>query len=393
LKTAARRLGVHYQTAYRWVRSGQLVAVKVGAGYEISDAAVERFLAQRAACERVPERGFEAGELAAEPMNRAEALAVLDRVVDAATIDPRPISARAVRVVADHLGDAAGVYQRRSLGGEPLVTHVAHCDPVREVDAETIARDAHSSIPFAEMVLESCSTVFLPQVPQQEVRTYLRPEMHQGLEWLGCYSAICAPVIVAGRADGALLAIRDAPGRPYTFEDVDFVEQVAARIAVGLERVSRVALAWHVRRRVLSAFAETPSLAATEPEPETIAALLDRVRRDDSQAAVALLDAEARHLGCTKAYSALFGQDVSHMVGRHLASFVDDPIKLHDACERLNENELDMLSVELSTRGLQRRVAFHAATVRRADATKWGVVVVAHAVPGREECAAAGAQA
>ena len=47
LKTAARRLGVHYQTVYRWVRSGQLVAVKVGAGYEISDAALERFEAQR----------------------------------------------------------------------------------------------------------------------------------------------------------------------------------------------------------------------------------------------------------------------------------------------------------------------------------------------------------
>ena len=48
LKTAALRLGVHYQTAYRWVRSGQLVAVKVGAGYEISDAAVARLQAQRA---------------------------------------------------------------------------------------------------------------------------------------------------------------------------------------------------------------------------------------------------------------------------------------------------------------------------------------------------------
>ena len=56
LKTAARRLGVHYQTAYRWVRTGQLVAVKVGAGYEISDAALERFQAQRAALERIPDR-------------------------------------------------------------------------------------------------------------------------------------------------------------------------------------------------------------------------------------------------------------------------------------------------------------------------------------------------
>ena len=56
LKTAARQLGVHYQTAYRWVRSGQLVAVKVGAGYEISDAALSRFQAQRGdgACPRPP---------------------------------------------------------------------------------------------------------------------------------------------------------------------------------------------------------------------------------------------------------------------------------------------------------------------------------------------------
>ena len=54
LKTAARRLGVHYQTAYRWVRSGELVAVKIGAGYEISEAALERFEAQRAAMERIP---------------------------------------------------------------------------------------------------------------------------------------------------------------------------------------------------------------------------------------------------------------------------------------------------------------------------------------------------
>ena len=46
LKTAARRIGVHYQTAYRWVRSGELVAVKVGAGYEISEAALERFQAR-----------------------------------------------------------------------------------------------------------------------------------------------------------------------------------------------------------------------------------------------------------------------------------------------------------------------------------------------------------
>ena len=97
LKTAARRLGVHYQTAYRWVRSGQLVAVKVGSGYEISEAALDRFLARRAAAERVPERGLHEREHSALlPAGREEALAVLDRVVNAATIDPRPVDRKSV---------------------------------------------------------------------------------------------------------------------------------------------------------------------------------------------------------------------------------------------------------------------------------------------------------
>jgi hypothetical protein len=38
------------------------------------------------------------------------------------------------------------------------------------------------------------------------------------------------------------------------------------------------------------------------------------------------------------------------------------------------------LSVDLHTR-TGRHVDFHAATIRRADATKWGVLVVAHTVP------------
>jgi len=49
LTEAAARLGVHYQTAYKWVRDGSLVALKRGAAYEITDAEVERFLNARRA--------------------------------------------------------------------------------------------------------------------------------------------------------------------------------------------------------------------------------------------------------------------------------------------------------------------------------------------------------
>jgi len=43
LKAAAHELGVHYQTAYKWVRSGALTAVRIGGRYEISEAAIQQF--------------------------------------------------------------------------------------------------------------------------------------------------------------------------------------------------------------------------------------------------------------------------------------------------------------------------------------------------------------
>lgn len=56
LLTAARRLGVHYQTAYRWVRDGTLEASKVSGAYEVTDAEVARLLAARAAPAAPPRR-------------------------------------------------------------------------------------------------------------------------------------------------------------------------------------------------------------------------------------------------------------------------------------------------------------------------------------------------
>lgn len=49
LETAARALGVHYQTIYRWVRSGALPATRVGQCYRIEAADVERMAAVRRA--------------------------------------------------------------------------------------------------------------------------------------------------------------------------------------------------------------------------------------------------------------------------------------------------------------------------------------------------------
>ena len=48
LRDAAEALGVHYQTAYAWVRQGVLPARKTGRGYEVSEADVSALVARRA---------------------------------------------------------------------------------------------------------------------------------------------------------------------------------------------------------------------------------------------------------------------------------------------------------------------------------------------------------
>ncbi|HET9732714.1 MAG TPA: B12-binding domain-containing protein [Acidimicrobiales bacterium] len=47
LQESADALGVHYQTAYRWVREGTLPAVKIGSTYEIEESAVLALKAAR----------------------------------------------------------------------------------------------------------------------------------------------------------------------------------------------------------------------------------------------------------------------------------------------------------------------------------------------------------
>ena len=49
LRDAAETLGVHYQTAYGWVRQGTLPARKTPRGYEVSEGDVRDLLARRAA--------------------------------------------------------------------------------------------------------------------------------------------------------------------------------------------------------------------------------------------------------------------------------------------------------------------------------------------------------
>jgi excisionase family DNA binding protein len=372
LKTAAQRLGVHYQTAYRWVRSGQLVAVKVGAGYEVSEAAIARLQAQRAATDRL------ADATAAPPLDPPscleEALEVLDHMVEAVTLDATKIGERAARIVAEYLGDTAFIY-RMNADGVMVVLYAAHRDPIAEVAASTLGRDPRTSTNLVHRSVVAGEVMCVAQVPQRELRRHMHPELHEHLQVTGCYSAMCAPF----GTNGGLLVTRDLPGRPYSNDDVALATSIASRITRADERVNAWRAAWNLRRAMVEMFS-APSFD-TNCFDKLFASSDDFGAELDDPPTVAVLDMELQHVAVTKEYAALMGDDATRLPGTSLRSLVSDEGAFDEALAPVLRGEIDYRSVELDVFANRSRVALHVAVVRHADATPRGVVLVAHSVP------------
>ncbi len=79
LRDAAEALGVHYQTAYGWVRQGTLAARKTPRGYEVSDGDVRELAARRAAGAE-PRREIQVRDWAAQADQLYEALVTGDEL-------------------------------------------------------------------------------------------------------------------------------------------------------------------------------------------------------------------------------------------------------------------------------------------------------------------------
>jgi len=366
LKTAARRLGVHYQTAYRWVRSGELVAVKVGSGYEISDAALARFQAQRAALERVPDVEPAGGTTARE---QGGGLQLLDEMVEAVLTDPRAVEHHAARTISTMLGDTAVV---RVVGAEGA-HRVAfdHTDPRRAVLLGALVHDGWQHELFADRARDEGSAVMVPQVAQRDVRPTVRREFHQFLGDFGLFSAIVAPVMVGGEARGTVFAARDEPGRPYAPDARDFVAAVAARVACAHDRAERARHAWALRERLVRELANAPATALSE--------WLDTAVEDEEPVAIA--DPETHILGATKGFARLVGSTVAELGA--IPELIDDEEGVRTVCERLLDGEIDFFSVASGVgRDPASRVMLHGGVVRLPDATPRCIVVVAHPLPG-----------
>ena len=180
LKTAALRLGVHYQTAYRWVRSGQLVAVKVGAGYEISEAAVARLQAQRGGDGTDAGGRCRAGPRPSTRRRASRTRCTCSTRWSTPSRSTRPRSASAAARVVGRAPRRHGVPvppHRRRRDGRRLRRAPGSRRRGRGVHAG--ARSAHVDQSRAARGRRTGELICVPQVPQRELRRRLHPELHE----------------------------------------------------------------------------------------------------------------------------------------------------------------------------------------------------------------------
>src|SRR6478752_7980946 len=242
LKEAARRLDVHYQTAYRWVRSGELVAVRVGARYEVSDAAIERLRAQR--------RALGTPHLEAVPQPRGSIESELTKLADGPMLDVEQAVVHLSRRIAESTGDLCVVAVLTEARDGVEAASCFEPDSQRlPILAGAIAATMRMRAPDEGPVMRTVAEgkqLFVPHVPQELFREWLPREFHQQFDDVCIFGMIVAPMFHDGVSIGGIATLRERPDQPFTVADADRINglaALAADVVVGTREDTRVRVA------------------------------------------------------------------------------------------------------------------------------------------------------
>lgn len=379
LKEAAHHLGVHYQTAYKWVRAGDLTAVRVGGRYEVSPAAIQRLETARAAVLVEGEliaAPVVGGSFEIDPEDLIEELEAL--VIDPCVAFPA-IVALVARRGAAVLGDTC-IAVVNNEDGRVLYQSVDHPDP-GQAAILTGALHLTKSGPagFGGIAMRAFTeqrVVRIPHLPQDWLRRSLRPELLQHLGRCPVHSVLAAPVIVEGASVGVVVFTRDTPNHPYTELDASYVQRLVERMALLYQSAQEIEAAWALRgdlvKRLTRVGRSHPHEAAAT-SAEAIADVLNATpgARD---VPVAIFDHTGVVLALNEVAQRVSGYDDETLIGKTFEAFTH-PDDVERECAnfgRLASGELDYLDILVRRILTGERVsAFvsHRAVVRDVDAT------------------------
>jgi PAS domain S-box-containing protein/excisionase family DNA binding protein len=381
LKQAAARLGVHYQTAYRWVRSGDLAAVRVGARYEVSDAAIHQFIATRQSVLRQAVPHADAPTAIDDP---DELLLDLEAMAGDPLLSVPAITQYAARRGREVLGDLCLVAVTNDDGSidRASIDH-AHADRAAFV-ASALSVTGPSPPRVGALlapVMQRGDVVRIPHVPQDRLRAGLRPELRQYLDDHPVIGVVAAPLRIRGAVRGMVVFTRDTPAHPYTEDDERFVVCFAVRVGTLVLAAHEIDDAWTVRERLAGRF---HAWLAGQPldadfDAATVTALLDA--DEATNAAVVVYDADGRIIAASQAVERTAGYERGELAGRTFADVVD-PDEVADEranFARLASGELDYHDFHANRRrsdGALLGYAMHRVAVRRLDSTLACVISV-----------------
>ncbi len=385
LKQAATRLGVHYQTAYRWVRSGELAAVRVGARYEVSDAAIHQFVATRHSVLRqaVPHSSASqrAGDLPDDALQDLEAMAA-DPLVSLPSLTV--FAARRGREVLGDLCLVAvtnpdGTIERSALDH----VHAARASFVAAALSVTGPRPPRVGSVLAPVLTEG-AVVRVPHVPQDRLRAGLRPELRQYLADHPVIGLLAAPIPVEGAVRGMVVFTRDTPADPYTENDEEFATQFAERVGALVSAAHEIEMAWQVREGLAGRFHEwlANMPLGSSFDPASVQSLLDGHPTD---LPVVVYDPGGRIVGANPATERIAGYERSGLTGLTFADVVEpaDVETEQENFERLAGGELDYHDFHAGRRrssGTTIDFAMHRVAVRHLDASLACVISVGRPV-------------
>jgi excisionase family DNA binding protein len=368
LKTAASRLAVHYQTAYKLVRSGALPAVKIGGTYEISEAALERYRAERASL-RAGADAVRATTTTPE-RDRESAIAEVLAVAQSSTTSARAVLGTIAVAAAECVGDVCVVRTRTDNGFRHVAFHDR--DPKRRAALSAIVEDrgfgdGGPSNAF-DRALASKQTTVVSHVPQDSLRQTIDPQHRQLLDIVGVHSLVVAPVVVDDEVAALVTLSRATPGAPYGPADVEFADAMAGALHLALLRSGAYRAGWQRRRELVDAIAAR--VRAGQRTPASVEHLL----RDDSIEVVFDLDAVHAPFAASA-----FANGHTHAVIeelRHASVLgIDDHLHRGDLEFFDHEQDLESLSVE------PQRYIVHRGLVTDDAARPRALVVVAQPAP------------
>jgi excisionase family DNA binding protein len=369
LKTAAARLSIHYQTAYKLVRSGALPAVKIGGTYEISEAALDRYRAERTALRAGA--GVLREDAPPPSEDRDAALAEVRAVAAASTTSVRGVVDTIAWVSARAVGDICVVRAHGDRGIDEVSFYDR--DPRRRATLASIVQEgcfrAGGPSEVYARARDRKRSVLLSHVPQDRLRASIDARHRQVLDVVGVHSLVVAPVVVDGAVRAFVTLSRATPGAPYGPEDVEFAEAMAARLRFALVRTAAYRAGSERRNDLVQALSAAIRVG-DGPVPTT-----DLLRDDEFAELVFGFDA------------AVVANDVAtKFAGGDLDALVEglDPRRLPTTGERLRTGELEYHDGEHTVAlpgGEPTRFLVHGGLVRDDRARPRALVVVAQPLP------------